>query len=462
MKLKLLLILIGLVNMSSLFSQYSTNPKSLFRDAEYFFLNEDYKSAGAYYRRALAYDPDNGNIASQLGRCYLQLPFKEEDAIKYLLRAEPQITLDYTPGVFKNKSASVQTYKYLGRAYHLLDQNEMALKYYRKYLSHGANVINDLEKRYVEQQIEACLRCELRTQMFDSSEMVNLGPDFNTKREEELVFVSSMDTMMVMVKKIPGVMQTDMYSREAADYKYRFYWKHIEEGKWVDVREFSKEVSDEQRFVPTFMSAFGYNLLLYRNNDLYGDMNDVDGGAIYITNYNGERWSEAEKLVGGVNTKAWEMAASLSMTSDTIYFASDREGGYGGLDIYYSVKFFSGEWSDAVNLGPEVNTEFDETNPYVFGNVLFFSSEGHDSFGGFDVFYAHKDANLNWSRVRNLSNVYNSPYDEMFFMPVQDGTEGYVSIDRRKDVESYGKSDVYKLRKLNISTDKPVLKVTSR
>jgi len=460
MKFRVLLSLFFVIVGSSMFSQYSTNPKKLFRDAEYFFLNEDYKSAAAYYRRALAYDPKNGNIASQLGRCLLERRFKEEDAIKYLKRAEPLITLDYTPGVYKNKSASVQTYKFLAKAYHLLNQNENAIKYYKKYLSHGANVINELEKRYVEQQIMACLRCELRESMFDSSVMVNLGPDFNTKRDEELVFVSSMDTMMVMVKKIPGVLQTDMYSREAQDFKYRFYWKHKDEGKWVDVREFSKEVSEEQRFVPTFMSAYGYNLLLYRNNDLYGGMNDVDGGAIYITNYNGVRWSEAEKLVGGVNTNAWEMAASLSMTSDTIYFASDREGGFGGLDIYYSVKFFGGTWSDAVNLGPEVNTEFDETNPYVFGNVLYFSSEGHDGFGGFDVFYAHKDSLMNWTRVRNLSNVYNSPYDEMFFMPVMDGKEGYVSIDRRKDVESFGKSDVYKLKKLNISENKPKLNVT--
>lgn len=461
MRLLLSFFILSFISLS-LFSQYSRNPKKLFRDAEYFFINEDYKSAATYYRQALVYDTANGNIASQLGRSLLHMPFKEEKAIKYLKRALPKISLKHVPGEYKDKTANVATYKYLGKAYHLLGENEKALIYYRKYLSHGKNIINDYEKLYVKQQITACLRSELRDNMFDSSELVNVGPDINTKRGEEFAFVSAYDTMMILVKKIPGVMQTDMYSREAQDYKYRMYWMRKMEGKWTKVKEVSKQVHEEQRFKPTFMSAYGYNMLLYRDNDLFGDMNDVDAGAIYMTNFDGKKWSAAEKIVGGVNSNYNERAASMSPTSDTIYFSSDRPGGFGGLDIYYSVKFANGTWSEPVNVGPGVNTPFDDTNPYVFGNVLFFSSEGHDSFGGFDIFYAHKDELMNWARVRNLSSRYNSAYDEKFFMPVGNGREGYVTIHRRKDVESYGKADIYKLVKLNISTEKPVLHISSQ
>ena len=106
-------------------------------------------------------------------------------------------------------------------------------------------------------------------------------------------------------------------------------------------------------------------------------------------------WTPIKKLNKNINTKFYESHASISSDGKKLYFTSNREGGQGNLDIYVSEKDESGDWGPAVNLGAAINTPFNEDTPFITENdsMLYFSSEGHSSMGGFDNFKSQKSGN---------------------------------------------------------------------
>ena len=138
------------------------------------------------------------------------------------------------------------------------------------------------------------------------------------------------------------------------------------------------------------MSWDGYTLFIYRD--------DKGDGNIYMSTYEDGKWSAAVKLGTEINTKYYENHACLSPDGELLYFVSDRPGGYGNKDIWVSRRLGHNKWSKAVNLGPKINTEYNEESPVILsdGKTLYFSSEGHESMGGYDIFYSLLD-NGEWS-----------------------------------------------------------------
>jgi hypothetical protein len=116
----------------------------------------------------------------------------------------------------------------------------------------------------------------------------------------------------------------------------------------------------------------------------------------------------------------------------------------GGLDIYISKKE-KGDWGPARNLGPEINTAFNEDRPSLVNNgkTLFFASQDHDNIGGYDIFRSEMQSNGIWSKPQNLGYPFNTPDDNIFFMPVGNGKSGFVSLYR--EAEGFGKEDIYKV-----------------
>jgi hypothetical protein len=177
-------------------------------------------------------------------------------------------------------------------------------------------------------------------------------------------------------------------------------------------------------------------LLLSKDDDYNSD--------IFSSTYNGKTWSKTVKLNKNINTKYWESHGFISQDSDILIFSSDRPGGFGGLDLYISKKI-KGEWGPAANLGPEINTMFNEDRPFLInkGKTLFFSSQGHRNIGGYDIFRSDKEANGLWSKPENLGYPINTPDDNIFFMPTAEGKEGYYSIFKESD--GFGKDDIFKI-----------------
>ncbi|HEY4799579.1 MAG TPA: OmpA family protein, partial [Bacteroidia bacterium] len=198
---------------------------------------------------------------------------------------------------------------------------------------------------------------------------------------------------------------------------------------------------------------------------------EKDSGSIYISHLEGREWTHPYMFgsdpgdITDINSPYWEPSACLSPDGNTIYFVSDRPGGFGGRDIYQCVKLPNGKWSKASNLGPTINTPFDEDAPFMHpdGVTLFFSSNGRKTMGGFDIFYsvmgvdenwvpsdkkasysiAHNKKNQSykgWSTPQNMGYPINTPDDDIFFVVSTDGKRGYFSSVR---TGGKGEKDIY-------------------
>ncbi|MBR4136242.1 MAG: OmpA family protein [Bacteroidales bacterium] len=159
---------------------------------------------------------------------------------------------------------------------------------------------------------------------------------------------------------------------------------------------------------------------------------------LYYSERIGDEWTEPKSLGSNINTpNSWESQASLSSDGKILFFASDRPGGFGGSDIWYSQRNSDGSWRKPINLGPKINTEGDERSPFLHtdSKTLYFSSSGFDGIGGQDIFFSKLDANGKWSDPINIGYPINTEKDEVDFFVSLDGATGYFSSN------SYGDHD---------------------
>jgi Tol biopolymer transport system component len=166
---------------------------------------------------------------------------------------------------------------------------------------------------------------------------------------------------------------------------------------------------------------------------------------------------EIQSLNETLNTEFWETHAAFSSDGNTIFFSSDRDGGLGGRDIYCSTRGEDGKWSSPLNLGAPVNSSADEDGPFLSfdGKILYFSSNGDKSYGGFDIFYSRFEDVNKWSVPQNMGSPYNTTYDDVFYTTTLDGRTAYFSSNRS---EGKGNLDIYSVNGVKSLTQIAVFK----
>ncbi len=157
---------------------------------------------------------------------------------------------------------------------------------------------------------------------------------------------------------------------------------------------------------------------------------------LYISRKTGDKWSYPINMQAPVNSKSWESQPALSADGRTLYFVSDRSGGIGKLDIWVTKQGDDGKWSEPQNLGPTINTKLDDITPSIHPNnlTLYFSSEGHPGFGGFDLFITEKIAG-GWEDPRNMGYPLNNTDDQVSLFVTADGKTGYFSHEEEKNFQ---------------------------
>ncbi|MET4080460.1 outer membrane protein OmpA-like peptidoglycan-associated protein [Pedobacter sp. UYP30] len=164
---------------------------------------------------------------------------------------------------------------------------------------------------------------------------------------------------------------------------------------------------------------------------------------IYVAHREGAGWGEPYNVGRPVNSEYWESQPAISPDGRTLYFISNRPGGFGGYDIWKSTITADSKWGAAINLGPKINTPYDENTPYlhVDGKTFYFSSDGWPGFGHKDIFYSRLDSAGNWQTPINMGYPINSFEDETGLVVGADGSKGYFSSTLPS---GYGKQDIYR------------------
>ncbi|HEX2969562.1 MAG TPA: tetratricopeptide repeat protein [Bacteroidales bacterium] len=405
---------------NSLFSQSKLEIKNMFYEAESWILFEDYKEALPIYLRLSKIYPNNANFKYRIGQCYINTSGEKEKAVSYLEDAVKSINPEYKEGKFSETKAPYDAYYYLANAYRINNQIDKALETYKLFRKNLNPVIYD--STIVNFQIQSCLNAKvlMGEPLFIREKL--LGSSINEKNSEFNPVVSDNEDMII-------------FARSEAFYDAILY-SVKSNGVWSGAQNMNELFKVDRDMFPTSLSKDGKTLYLYSSANY--------DGIIFSSNYVNGSWTLPVKLNDNINTKYWESHATISHDNKKLYFTSNRKGTYGGLDIYVSRRDSTGNWGPAENLGPVINTPYNEETPFLSQDdkTLFFSSRGHFNMGGYDIFYSTLLDNGKMSVPLNAGYPLNSTDDDVFFKPLRDGYEGYVAKEGKG---GFGKQDIYRI-----------------
>lgn len=419
-KIKTLFIIISAFTISAK-AQDLNKLQETFLEAEYFFLNEDYSDAVTYYLPLYEKMPDNANIAYRIGASYLNIPGKKNFSISYLETASKNISPKHKEGTITQTTAPYDALFMLGKAYLVNYKFDKAKETYIKYSKMlSPEEIENLD--FVKHEIQICENAKELIANPVSYTEENLGELFNDEKPNFNPVISADGksfAYMVSLKFYDAIMFSNNLN-----------------GKWTPPVNITPELQADGDIYLSSLSSDGKILIFSKDDNVNSDL--------YSSFFDGKKWTPAVKIGKNINTKYWESHGSISEDGNQIIFSSDRPGGFGGLDLYVSRRV-KGGWSPAVNLGADINTQFNEDRAFLINNgkTLIFSSQGHKNIGGYDIFRSDIQPNNKWGNPENIGYPINSPDDNLFFMPADKGRSGYYSLF--KESGGSGKEDIYKV-----------------
>ncbi len=256
---------------------------------------------------------------------------------------------------------------------------------------------------------------------------VNLGDSINSVRSEYYPNISIDDSLLVFSRRGEGIREEFMQSK-------------INQQQYGTATFIKGDINNEASKGAITMSADGEWMIFAGNFGKVKGFGDFD---LYISYYTPEGWSEPENLGYNINTDFWESSPSLSPDKRVLYFSSNRYGGVGGKDLYYSVRQANGKFGEAMNMGDSINTAGDEYAPYIHpdNKTLYFTSDGWPGYGGADLFMMRRDQEGYWGLPENLGYPINTVDEDAYIAVSADGKTAYYASDRS---DSRGGLDLYK------------------
>ncbi|MEI7597364.1 MAG: OmpA family protein [Bacteroidota bacterium] len=386
------------------------------KDGDYFFAQAGakYKEALNKYQIAQSLNPNNAELNYKIGKCIIN-------------GREKNKSLDYFKKAYELNSKYAEDLPYLlGCACQLNYKWDDAIKYFNEYKLKGTPK-EDVDKRLSECETGKTLEKTPIRVFID-----NLGQVVNSPYNEYAPVISADQSVLIFTSRRPGTTGDEKDPRDF-DFYEDIYIAKNENDQWQAPVNPGSPLNTKSHDAVVGLSNDGQKLLTYRGQD--------NGGDIYISNLKGDQWSNPDALNNNINSKYQEPSASLSPDGKTLYFTSRREGGFGDLDVYKSTQNEKGKWQKPENLGPIINTKYDEDAVFIHpdGKTLYFSSRGHKTMGGFDIFKSVYE-NGKWSEPENLGFPINTPDNDAYFVLAANGINGYYSSARDGGL---GGQDIY-------------------
>ncbi len=397
--------------------------KMVKKDANGAFTSGDFNSALNSYKDLVKSAAENPEYNYRYGVCLLQTNSIKSKAVEHLEKAS------------KAAGSKKDVWYYLGMAYMNANKWEEAIAAFNTSKTNG--VLKPTKDFLpVDRMLEMCNNGkQIIANPIDVS-FENMTKLINTPFDEYNPMISADGKTLAFTSRrkgnmggfIPelGVFTADVFSS---------LWRDT---IWAKARSVGATVNSDWDEETVGMTHDGNQLLIYFDNmEFFGDLG--------ISMLKGRNWQKSIMMSPTVNGKTIENSACLSNDGQVLYFASDKKDGQGMSDLWFCIRQTTGEWSTPQNMGPTINTKYDETDPFISldGRTLYFCSRGHSSMGGFDIFYSSYDSGTaKWSDPKNLGYPINNADDQTSFSMTGNGRYAFVASVRDGGL---GDRDIYKV-----------------
>ncbi|MCF8331184.1 MAG: OmpA family protein [Bacteroidales bacterium] len=399
------------------------------------YLDADFNKALEYLDKAIKESPENYN--AHLLKAYINInPQNRRGSIQSAAKSFKAVA-EICP------QADIKCYYYLGEIYYGREEWGKAAQYYDKFLT------SDLEeqKRVTDNDFEHAQKmfkkARFNKQIFSNEVPFDPKPvkGVSTPLDEYLAIISPDHEKMFFTRK------TKVQKRENVWDSGNSYTEEFMQASRKTDNVFTRGNAMDYPFNQE--QNEGGATITIDNKDLYlticKQTKDYYNCDICHSHFDGQYWTDIVNLGDKVNNDdTWESMPSITSDGNKIYFVSDRPGGYGGYDIYYTKKDSEGNWSKAINAGPAINTSGDESSPFIHtdSQTLYFSSRdrfdeatqqnypGHKGLGGFDIFYIRLGEEEKMTEPKNIGYPINTEDDELGFFVSTDGSKGYFATNK--------------------------------
>ena len=391
------------------------------------YLTYNYRGALKQYRSALKLYPTSGLVNYRIAEAQYALR-KYDLAKKYCEKASK---LD--------SDVDKELHLLLGKIYHRLEDLDKAIVHYNKFKESASD--KDVADNDVNLIIAQCHKAKKMMKKPVDVKIENLGQNINSAGPEYSPSVSSDGKKIIFTSRradTKGGMVDVNFDHNYYEDVYMSEWDEDLNG-WGDAESVPGKLNTEYHDAALNITPDGKQIYIYRNIE-----GATRSGDIYVSKMGKSGKWGAPKPAGGkeINSSYFESSASLTADGNIMFFVSDRPGGQGQADIYM-VRKIGKDWSEPHNIGENINTDLDEKFVFVHpsGKILFFSSEGHDGMGGYDI-YMSRYANGVWGDPVNVGYPINTVNEEKTFTVTSDGKTAYVGAFYK---DGYGDSDIFKV-----------------
>lgn len=381
----------------------------------------DYEEASRIYKRLLPVDTAFVEVYYEYGLCLSNLPSQRDKAVPHLERAV--------------RGGHTEAHYELALQRHRQQRFDEAADLLLRYKQLNYRAVKDVE---VDRRIAMAVTAKELAKSPVDVQIRNMGAMINSPQHDYCPLITANGNTLYFTSRREGT--TGNLKDPTGQWLEDIYMaKRIDE-VWTNAVNLGGPVNTNTHDATVGLSPDGSSMIVYHTSL------DLVAGDLYETRMHAGKWQRPELMTDRINSKHHEPSASIAPGGDEIYFTSDRLGGYGGRDLYRIRRLPNGEWSLPLNLGPKINTAQDEDAPFMHsdGITLFFSSKGHHTMGGYDIFKATlTDSDMNgWSLPENMGYPLNTVNDDIYFCLSEDGYTGYFSSERPGGL---GMQDIYQV-----------------
>ena len=416
-----------------LFPVVSFSQGSEMKRGDNYYRQNNFEKALEIYLTVYKTDKENDILNYRIGNCYLKGIYKSK-ALPYLEKAEAL-----------NPDIEHDLYFLLAYAYHQSMQWDKAIAAYTSY--NDLLTLQEIKTLgpTIEKRIQECKTGKELMEKPVKVKIENIGAAINSIYPEYAPVISSDESVLMFTSRRDG--STGGKDKITGEYDEDVFISYQKNNKWSAAKNVGSPINTKEHDSNIALSNDGQSLLLYKD--------DNGNGNIYESKQKGDKWSVPVKLPAPINTESHESSASYSPDGKTLYFVSNRPGGIGGRDIYYATLNSNGQWENITNIGNVINTPYDEEGVFMHpdGKTLYFSSQGHNTMGGFDIFKSVFEDGK-WGTPVNIGYPINTPDDDLFFVIAASGLRGYYASVKEG---GFGDLDIYVI---NFIDEKPIVYVT--